>query len=66
MVEKEFTAGRASIVPYVNAEPYWDSRYSTFNRVRVIGGATVTRGKRVAYEQNITYQHDTHYDTKNI
>jgi len=66
MVEKEFTAGKGSIVPYVNAEPYWDSRYSTFNRVRLIGGATEAWGRRVAFEQNITYQYDSHYDTENL
>jgi hypothetical protein len=66
MVEKEFTVGRGSIVPYVNAEPYWDSRYSTFNRVRVIGGATGVWGRRFAFEGNITYQYDSHYDTENL
>ena len=66
MVEKEYTAGRSSIIPYVNVEPYWDSRYSTFNRVRVIGGATVAWGPRFAYEGNITYQYDSHYDTANL
>jgi len=66
MLEKEFQAGKSSIVPYVNAEPYWDSRYSEFNRVRAIGGATVSLGPRLAYEANVTYQHDTHYDTVNM
>jgi len=28
MIEKEYHAGPSSIVPYVNAELYWDSRYS--------------------------------------
>jgi hypothetical protein len=32
----------------------------------VIGGATEAWGKRVAFEQNITYQYDTHYDTENL
>jgi len=66
MLEKEFQAGKSSIVPYVNAEPYWDSRYSTFNRVRAIGGATVSWGPRLAYEVNMTYQHDSKYDTTNL
>lgn len=66
MVEKEYTAGRSSIIPYVNAEPYWDSRYSTVNRIRLIGGATVAWGPRLAYEANITYQYDSHYDTANL
>ena len=28
-VEKEFTAGRWSIVPYANGEAYYDSRYGS-------------------------------------
>jgi hypothetical protein len=66
MVEREFTTGRLSIVPYVNAEPYWDSRYLTFNRVRLIGGTTASRGPRLAFEGNVTYQYDSHYDTTNL
>jgi hypothetical protein len=66
MLEKEVKAGKTSIVPYVNAEPYWDSRYSEFNRVRAIGGATVSWGPRLAYEGNMTYQYDSHYDTTNL
>ena len=66
MLEKEYTSGNSSLVPYVNVEPYWDSRYKTFNRVRAIGGATVNWGPRFAYEANITYQYDEHYDTANL
>lgn len=66
MVEKEYEAGKSSLVPYVNIEPYWDSRYSEINRVRIIGGITVSRGKHFAYEGNITYQYDSHYDTNNL
>jgi hypothetical protein len=66
MIEKEFKAGRGSIVPYLNAEPFWDSRYSTFNRVRVIGGATAGWGKRFAYEGNLTYQYDEQYNFPNL
>lgn len=66
MVEKEFTAKRSSIVPYINVEPYYDSRYTTVNRVRVISGTTLSWGPRFAYEGNITYQYDSHYDTENL
>ena len=66
MIEREFTAGRTSIVPYWNVEPFWDSRYSNFNRVRLIVGTTVSLGRRLAYEGNITYQHDPHYDATNM
>ena len=66
MIEKEYEAGKSSIVPYANVEPYWDSRYSTVNRVRAIGGATLIWGSRFAYEGNITYQYDEHYDATNL
>jgi uncharacterized protein DUF2490 len=59
MVEKEFTAGRWSIVPYVNGELYYDSRYSIVNRTRWIGGASMAWSQRFALEGNWTYQHDT-------
>lgn len=66
MVEKEYLSGRTSIVPYVNVEPYYDSRYSTVNRVRVIGGATVSWKPGVALEGNFTYQHDTRASVTNV
>ncbi len=66
MIEKEYKAGQGTIVPYVNAEPYWDSRYSAFNRVRITGGAMLAWGPRFAYEGNLTYQYDDHYNTTNL
>jgi hypothetical protein len=68
MVEKEYTTSHTSIVPYVNAEVFWDSRYPStiVNRVRAIGGTTVVWGPRLAWEGNITYQYDPHYDTENL
>jgi len=66
MVEKELTAGRASFVPYVSVEPYYDSRYETVNRVRLIGGTSVVWSPRAAIETNVTYQHDSHSSTKDL
>jgi hypothetical protein len=66
MVEKELSSGNCSMVPYINAEPFWDSRYSAFTRVRIIGGTSLSWGPRFAWEGNITYQHDNHYDTSNL
>jgi hypothetical protein len=66
MLEKEITSGNFSAVPYVNAELYWDSRYSTINRVRVAGGSTFSLGPTFAIEGNITYQYDSHYNTQNL
>jgi Protein of unknown function (DUF2490) len=66
MVEKEYEVGRASIVPYVNVEPYYDSRYDMVNRVRLIGGATVAWAKLFALEANITYQYDSKASVTNL
>ena len=44
MLEKEFTDGNFSIIPYLSAELFWDSRYSAITRVRVIGGSTLAWG----------------------
>jgi Protein of unknown function (DUF2490) len=61
--EKEYQAGPTSIVAYVNVEPYYDSRYDTVNRVRLIPGASVVWSPRVAVEGNVTYQHDSRSST---
>jgi hypothetical protein len=64
MIEMELK--NFSIVPYINAEPYWDSRYKEFNRIRLIGGATIPLSPRFAFEGNITYQYDSRYDAPNM
>jgi hypothetical protein len=66
MVEKEVAVGRGSLVPYVNVEPYYDSRYQTVNRVRLIGGASASWSPRWALEGNWTYQHDTRSSVTNL
>ena len=66
MVEKEYGAGRASIVPYMSVEPYYDSHYQTVNRVRLIGGGTLAWTKLFALEANITYQYDSRSSVRNL
>lgn len=66
MLEKEVTRGRASLVPYVNVEAYYDSRYDTVNRVRVIAGDSLAFWSRTALETNVTYQYDSHSSTKEL
>lgn len=66
MFEKEFRTGKSSIVPYINVEPYWDSRYSEVVKTRLIGGATLATGARFAIEGNLTYQYDETYATENL
>jgi hypothetical protein len=66
MVEREFLSGKTSLVPFFSVEPFWDSRYDLFNRVRVIGGTTVSWKPRFAFEGNITYQHDSKSSAVNV
>ena len=66
LAEKEFATGRGSIVPYLSIEPYFDSRYETVNRLRLIGGTSVVWSPRAAIETNVTYQHDSHSSTKEL
>ncbi|MBX9808631.1 MAG: DUF2490 domain-containing protein [Flavobacteriaceae bacterium] len=66
MVEKEFKSGNYSIVPYVNIESYWDSRYDKLVKTRLIGGFTTTWRDRYAIEGNLTYQYDETYNTENL
>jgi hypothetical protein len=58
-LEKDFALAHGSFVPYVNAEPYYDSRYATVNRLRLIAGTSVAWWARWALEGNFTYQHDS-------
>jgi len=66
MLEREFTAGRTSFVPYVNGEGYYDSRYEMWNRYRLIAGGSVAWSPRTALEVNGAYQYDSHSSTKEI
>jgi hypothetical protein len=66
MIEKEYHSKHSSIIPYINAEPYWDSRYSLFNRLRLIGGTAISWGPRLALEGNFTYQYDSKASVTNV
>ena len=66
MVEREFAKGRTSVVPFVNLESYYDSRYQTVNRLRSINGATVEWSPRYGVEGNVAYQHDTRSSVTNL
>jgi len=66
MFEREFLKGKTSVIPYISAEPFWDSRYDKLNRVRIIGGSTVSWKQRFALEGNLTYQHFSKSSSPNI
>ena len=64
--ETEATKGRASIVSYVNSEAYYDSRYDTVNRIRVVPGTSMSWSPRWAVETNLTYQYDRKSSTRHL
>ena len=66
MVEKEFKTAKNSLVPYMNIEPYWDSRYSKVSKTRAIAGMTAMLSPKYAIEGNLTYQYDETYTTQNL
>lgn len=66
MFEKEFLTGKTSVIPFISVEPFYDSRYNSFNRVRAIGGTTVTWNHRFAIEGNFTYQYDSKPSSSNL
>jgi hypothetical protein len=59
MLEKEFVAGSVSLVPFMSVEPFYDTRFATVNRIRLIGGTTASWTSLLALEANMTYQSDS-------
>jgi hypothetical protein len=57
-VEREFHVGPVTLVPYGSAEPYWDSRYDAFTRVRYQVGTVVPVTRWLAPEANYTRDDD--------
>ena len=66
MTEKDVTALGTSLVPYASAEAYYDSRVSAINRIRAIGGVTVSLISQLAVEANLTYQFDPRSSASNL
>lgn len=66
MLEKEFKVKKVSFIPYSSAEAYYDSRYNTVNRFRLIAGSSFSWSKYYAFEANYTYQHDTRSSVTNL
>jgi len=66
MIEKEYKFKKVSFVPYSSAEAYYDSRYNTVNRFRLIAGSSFSWSRRYAFEANYTYQHDTRSSVTNL
>jgi len=66
MFEREFLSGKTSVIPYINVEPYWDSRFKKINRTRIVAGSAVSWKPRFALEGDMTYQHDLKSETPNL
>jgi hypothetical protein len=55
-IEKTFAIGKKSLVPYSSGEIFYDSRFSTFNRVRFTVGAELVFAKREYWLMNLRRQ----------
>lgn len=66
MFEREFTYKKISLVPYLNAEAYFDTRYTEINRYRFIGGTSVSWSSLFALEGNFTFQRDSRASVENL
>lgn len=55
-IEKTFVVGKRSLVPYTSGEIFYDSRFSTFNRVRLAFGTQIVFAKREFWLMNIRRQ----------
>jgi hypothetical protein len=56
MLERDYTFGKRSLVPYASGEIFYDTRYSTFNRFRLIGGVQISFKKRDGALLNVRKQ----------
>lgn len=56
MIEKTILAGKKSLVPYGSGEIFYDSRFSTFNRLRLTVGTQLVFAKREFWLMNLRRQ----------
>jgi hypothetical protein len=66
MIEKELILKEISYVPYLNLEPYYDSRYDAINMLRTSIGSSVKWSKWYALEGNVTYQYGPRTEITNL
>jgi len=59
-IEREMSIFRVGIVPYINAEVFYDTRFDTVNRQRYQVGLEVVLSKRWHVEPYLTRQNDKH------
>jgi hypothetical protein len=64
--EREFTAGGVVIVPYAQAEAFYDTRYDTWNRQLYQFGAEIELTKQWRIEPYYARQNDTRSSTAHV
>jgi hypothetical protein len=65
-IEREFTAGGTAIVPYAQAEVFYDTRYDTWNRQLYQFGAEIELAKQWRIEPYYARQNDTRPSTAHV
>jgi hypothetical protein len=65
-IEREFTVGRVVMVPYVQAETFYDTRFDTFNRQLYQGGVEIELNKHWRIEPYIARQNDSRSASGNV
>jgi hypothetical protein len=65
-IEREFTVGRVVMVPYVQAETFYDTRFDTFNRQLYQAGVEIELNKHWRIEPYIARQNDSRSASGNV
>lgn len=65
-VEREFTVNGVVLVPYAQAEAFYDSRYDTWNRQLYQAGAEVELSKTWRIEPYVARQNDSRSASANV
>jgi hypothetical protein len=65
-VEREFTVCRVVMVPYVQAETFYDSRFDTFNRQLYQAGVEIELNKHWRIEPYFARQNDSRSASGNV
>lgn len=65
-IEREFNLGGVVTVPYAQAEVFYDTRYSTWNRQLYQVGAEVEISKRWRIELYVSHQNDSRSTSGNL
>jgi hypothetical protein len=65
-IEREFTVCRVVMVPYVQAETFYDSRFDTFNRQLYQAGVEIELNKHWRIEPYVARQNDSRSPSGNL